>query len=79
MRYPADKPYLPLTIGSNGQGTIAIPVAFADITSVTVKANDNWTHPDARVLPTVAQDGKSTVLSAVGKPGTVGVIVGYRG
>lgn len=78
MRYPADQPYLPLKIEANGQGSIAIPVAFADITSVVVKANDNWTHPEARVLPTVAQDGKSTVLSAVGKPGTVGVIVGYR-
>lgn len=78
MRYP-DKGFETVTIGADGKGSKVIPVAFEDVTSVLVKANNNWTHPKARVLPALAQDGRSTILSAEGEPGQVGVVVGYRG
>jgi hypothetical protein len=80
MRFP-DHGALPVTIGADGtngpNGTLIPSIPFDKVTSVIVKANDNGTAAEATVQP-FAGFGGILALRVTGKPGNVGIIVGYR-
>lgn len=78
MRHPTDG-YLPLTIKQDGYGTLVVPeVLFDNMTSLTVRANDNGTMTGATLEGHPGFKGMLTI-EAKGKPGTIGVVVGHTG